>query len=444
MKAPQAPGPKGNILFSRSNNWRSDAHLYMHEMEKQYGDISHFRFGPFSLNLVSNPTSIEYVLKNRAKYRKVEDGSMLRILLGNGLLTSEGDFWLKQRRLIQPIFHRQRLQGFAQTMVDSVEKMLSGWQTNDEKVFDIYPEITQLALDIAGKTLLSTDIKGDFNTIRNSLGLIMLNARRRSRLLPLPLWVPLSAHRIIQQNKKILNDLIIGIINARREDTHKFDDLLSMLMDVEDADTAERFSNQQLLDEVLTLIVAGHETTANAMSFAFYLLAKHPEAKQRIAEEVNTVFHDSNFNSERLPQLEFTTRVIKEVLRLYPPAWIVARGATSDDVIDGYRIKKGKMVVISAYAMHHSDRYWDAPEEFDPNRILPERIKDVPKFAYLPFGGGPRICIGNNFAMMEMQIILSKICPLYNFSLPEGFELELLPLVTLRPKNGVLLKMTRV
>ena len=214
-------------------------------------------------------------------------------------------------------------------------------------------------------------------------------------------------------------------------------------MEVEDADTRERMTDKQLRDEVLTIFVAGHETTANAMAFTLYLLAKHPEIKTRLQKELVEVLGNSEPTFEKLQRLEYTTMVIKESMRLFPPAWMIPREAAKDDVIGGYPIKKGDKVLVSPYAMQRSPNYWKNPEEFMPERFSADKIKDIPRYAYFPFGGGQRLCVGNNFAMMEMQIILAKLCLQFDFELPKNFELELLPLITLRPKEGVPMKLVK-
>jgi cytochrome P450 len=443
-----APGPKGNVLLMPTRAIRKKTHEYLQRLEEKYGDISKIKFGPFTVIYLANPDYIEYVFLNRDIYTKVQEGGMLRILLGNGLLTSEGDFWLKQRRLIQPVFHKQRLERFIQKISESTDEMLAGWEMQNGETLDVYNEMNRVTLDIVGKTLFSVNVKSEFDKVNSALTKIMTAIRNRSRFMRFPLWVPLPSHLRIEHNRKVLDETISEIINQRRNatfgrhrlaagDAGKFDDLLTMLMEVEDADTRERMTDKQLRDEVLTIFIAGHETTANSLAFTLYLLAKNPEAKKLLQKEINEVFNAEEMTFEKLQKLEYTTMVIKESMRLYPPAWMIPREAAKDDLIGGYQIKKGDKVLSSPYAMQRSPRYWKNPEEFIPERFTAEKIKDMPRYAYFPFGGGARMCVGNNFAMMEMQIVLAKICKQFDCVLPENFELELLPLITLRPKEGI-------
>jgi len=432
------PGPKGNLIFNRNQDFRQGLLSFLQRMSKEYPNISRVKLGSMYFVQLSNEAYIEHVFQHRETYVKINEGGNLRFLLGNGLLTSEGEFWMKQRKLIQPVFHKQRLQGFVQKIVECTEQMLLSWEKKTTQQIDMFQEMTRVTLHIVGKTLLSTDVSEDFGKVSKALTMVLEGIQdRRGRILKFPYWFPLPEHLRMRKNKRILDETIMNIINQRRAEKGNYDDLLTMLMEVEDADTAERMTDVQLRDEALTIFIAGHETTANAMSFMFYLLAKHPEAKKRIEEEVKRVLNGQEITYERLAALEYTTMAIKESMRLYPPAWVVIREASQDDVIDGYRIKKNDKIVLSPYTMQHNDVYWKDPEKFDPERFSPENIKSIPRYAYFPFGGGARLCIGNNFAMMEMQIILAMVVTRFNFKLPDDFKVALKPLITLRPANGI-------
>jgi len=303
----------------------------------------------------------------------------------------------------------------------------------------------KVTLDIVSNTLMSTGVTGNFKMVSEAVRIIMEGMLHRTRtLLRLPYWMPLPRHIRMRHYRSLLDNTIYDIIDERRQSNEQYDDLLTMLMEVRDADTAERMTDDQLRDELITIYLAGHETTANALTFTFYLLAKHPEVKSRVVNEVESNWTGGNFNFESLNRLEYTTRVIKESMRLYPPAWGILREVGEDDEIDGWLLKKGDSVVLSPYAVQRLERYWEEPEAFDPDRFLPERMASRPKYSYFPFGGGQRLCIGNNFAMMEMQVILALLCPRFDFILPENFKMELEPLVTLRPKNGLPVRLERV
>jgi cytochrome P450 len=436
------PGPKGNIIFRPEMDLRNETHLLIQLMERKYGPISKMKAGPFYFVVLSKPEYIEHMFLNRDIYVKINEGGNLRYLLGNGLLTSEGEFWMKQRRLIQPVFHKQKLQGFVQKIADSTNEMLDAWKNAKQDTVDVYREMTMITLEIVGKTLLSTNVKGDFAKVNQALNEVLEGANlRRGRFIRWPNWVPIPSNIRMGRSKKVLDETILEIIDKRRKSKEHFDDLLTMLIEVEDADTAERMTDNQLRDEVLTIFIAGYETTANALSYTFYLLAKHPEVKAKVDAELQAVLSGNELTYDLLGKLEYLQMVIKESMRLYPPAWVTVREAAKDDMIDGYLIKKGDKIIASPYAMQHSENYWQNPEKFDPERFTPENAKRIPKYTYFPFGGGARLCIGNNFAMMEMQIVAALVCSKYNFTLPDNFKLELRPMITLRPKHGVPVKL---
>jgi cytochrome P450 len=438
------PGPKGNLFFNRDFDIRNNVLEYLVENTKLYPDIYRIKAGFVHIVNITEPSYIEHVLGNSELYDKGDDNKNMMLLLGKGLLTSEGSFWKKQRRLIQPIFHKRRLDGFVGKIAESVRTMLTEWEQKMDGTLNMHAEMTRIALSVVSKTLMNTDAGNDAAKVNEALTGAMDELGKRSmNPLKVPYWVPIPLHNRLRRQRKILDELIFGIIEDRRKHKKQEDDLLSMLMEVEDADTAERMSNEQLRDEVFTIFTAGFETTANALSFALYLLALHPEVKAKVAEEARQVLQGADITFEHIPRLEYTMRVIKETMRLYPPAWILGRQATRDDIIDGYLIKKNDRISLSPYAMHHHAKYWPEPEKFDPDRFLPEGFKQQHRYAYYPFGGGARLCIGNNFAMMEMQIVLAMTCLNFDLKVAEGFTLGLDTLITLRPKNGVMIKVQK-
>ncbi|MCW3127231.1 MAG: cytochrome [Bacteroidetes bacterium] len=429
-------GPKGNIIFTAAKELRTNVLGLIERHAKEYEDISRLRIGPYYYINVYKPEMIEHIFSDSQLYSKGRENANLKYLLGNGLLTNEGEFWMKQRRLIAPVFHKKRLATFVQQIIDITDQLMDDWEKRGEAELDIHAEMTQITLSIVSRTLLSTDASGEFMKISDALGFLMKGlSTETTKLIRLPQWMPTPYNLRMAKNRDILNKLIFDIIAERRATGAQNDDLLTMLMEVEDADTAERMTDAQLRDEVITIFLAGHETTANAMSFAMYLMAMNPDAAKRIKEETQKVLAEGPLTFESLMKLDYTTRAVKEVMRLYPPAWIIGREATRDDVMEGYLIKKGDTMMMFPYLTHRNPRYWDDPLRFDPDRFLPERMKDKPRYAYFPFGGGARLCIGNNFAMMEMQLILAMICSKYEFAVPKGFKLELEALVTLRPKG---------
>lgn len=439
-------GPKGNFLFGSALDFKKDSIAFITNTEKQFPDFARFRFAYIRMVYLTHPDYVKHVMQtNNKNYKKGIEYEHLKPVLGEGLLTSEGDFWLRQRRLAQPAFHKDRIASFFSIMVNSTQSLLDEWEKKlDNKTTDIHAEMMHLALDIVAKTLLSADVKSESNEIERALSVAIEESYHRVKtLINFPLWVPVPRHLRYNSHRKKLDDVVNKIIEQRRSSTQKFDDLLEMLMNVEDEDTKERMSDKQLRDEVMTIFLAGHETTANALTWAFYLLAKNPEVKTKLLDEIKTVLNGKTPSFEELKNLHYTQQVIHEVLRLYPPAWALGRSALADDNIDGYPIKKGDNILISPYVIHRSPRFWEKPDEFIPERFTPEKMKDMHKFVYFPFGGGPRFCIGNNFAMMEMQIILPMILQKFEIHLKSNQDVLPEPLVTLRPRGGLMCKIER-
>jgi cytochrome P450 len=378
---------------------------------QRHGEIVHFRFLRIHYVLLDEPEAIRHVLVENAKaYVKSRNYVGLRTILGNGLLTSEGELWRHQRKLAQPAFHREHLGGFLATMVRCTRDMLDRWERElGDRTFDAHAEMTRLAFRIAGLTLLSAELDGEAKAMGDALtiGLHWANAHAEALVKLPPTW-PTPANVRMQRAVGAFDALIYRIIDEREREGPK-PDLLSMLLDAKDEVTGERMDRKQLRDELITLIAAGHETTANALSFAFYLLSKHPEAWRLIVDEVSGVLGDRPMELSDLPRLPYVQRVVQEALRLYPPVWIFERDALEEDTAGPYRIPKGSIVGVCPFVLHRNPRYWDNPEGFDPDRFLPENEKLRPRYAYLPFGGGPRTCIGNQFALMEMAVVLATV-----------------------------------
>jgi cytochrome P450 len=438
-------GPKGNILFTARKELQTNILGLIERQVLEFPDISRLRIGPYYFVNLYEPAMIEQVLGDSELYSKGRENANLKYLLGMGLLTNEGEFWMKQRRLIQPVFHKRRLAGFVQQIVACTERLMADWESRGDGEVDIHAEMTQVTLGIVSQTLLSTDASGDFMKISDALVILMKGLSQETvTLIKLPKWIPTPSNLAMNKNRAILDKMIYDIIAERRRTGVKNDDLLSMLMEVEDADTAERMTDTQLRDEVITIFLAGHETTANAMSFAIYLMAKHPEVARRVGAEAREAMTGGELTYESVMKLDYTTRAVKEAMRLYPPAWVIGRQATRDTVIEGYKIMKGDTMMIFPYLTHRLEKYWPDPLRYDPDRFLPENMKDKPRYAYFPFGGGARLCIGNNFAMMEMQIILALLCSRFEFSVPDGYTPQIEALVTLRPKGTLPIRVRKM
>lgn len=438
-------GPRSNIIFGAALDFRRDPIDFMTSTAENYPGFARFRFVHLPMILLSDPEYVKHVLQtNNKNYKKGIEYDHLRPMLGEGLLTSEGDFWLRQRRLAQPAFHRDRIAGFIEKMIFCTDEMLNEWEKREGKDLDVHIEMMHLALDIVGKTLLSTNVKSNAGEVEHALNNVIAESYHRlQRVANYPLWAPLPRLLRYKNNRKILDDVVNTIIEKRRTSKEKFNDLLDMLISVEDADTGEKMSDKQLRDEVMTVFLAGHETTANALTWTFYLLSQNPEAEKKFYDEIDSVLKGRTPGMDDLKNLVYTQQVIHESLRLYPPAWAIGRSALGDDNIDGYKIKKGDNILIIPYEIHRSKLLWKDPEKFIPERFSAEEMKDMHKFKYFPFGGGPRFCIGNNFAQMEMQVILAMTAQRFYLRLKEGAKVVPDPLVTLRPRFGMQMEKLR-
>jgi cytochrome P450 len=437
---PNAPGPRGGYFFGSLFEAQRDPIAFFQRMIAEHGDYVAVRFGPIRYFILNDPEGVRQVLvDNQRNYKKSPSYQALKLVLGEGLVTSEGDFWRRQRRLAQPAFHKERLAAFVKTMVADTTSMLDRWRAAGAvPPFDVHREMMRLTLRIVTRTLFSTDSDAEADEVGHAMSVAIEHVNERAdALIPIPTWLPTPKNLRFGRALRTLDALVLRIIDERRKAAEKPNDLLTMLMSAQDEETREQMTDRQLRDEVMTLVAAGHETTANLLTWTFYLLAQHPEAASRLKSEVASVLGGRAPSLEDLPRLSFTRSVLDESLRLYPPAWVLERQALAEDRLGGYRVRPSVVIAISPFIMHRHARYWDRPNEFDPDRFSAARAGARPKYAYLPFGGGPRLCIGNAFAMMEAQIILAMIAAEWSLDLAPGFQVELDPSVTLRPKRGL-------
>ncbi|HIA12895.1 MAG TPA: cytochrome P450 [Flavobacteriales bacterium] len=443
------PGPKGPPIIGVGLTISKDTPDFLTRTAKEFQDLSYFKVLNLHMYYLCKPEYVQHVLQeNNKNFYKSVKYKFLKLFLGQGLLTSEGEFWLKQRRLAQPAFHKHKIASFAETMTGDASDMMAEWEKGIEKgndVVDMHREMMALTLRIVGKTLLSKDLKTSSIDIDTSLGYLIADIFKRVHsVFDIPLWVPIPRNIGFKKARKVLDDVINKIIDDRLSGAEtgaclsdRQEDLLSMLIGAEDEDTGEKMPKEQLRDEVMTIFVAGHETTANALTWTLYLLSTHSSVMTKLKAELDEVLDGRTPGLEDSRSLKYTTQVIEESMRLYPPAWIIERTAIGDDKIGDYEISKGDQMIMSPYVMHRDPKYWKEPNTFDPERFSEEGSKERDRYCYFPFGGGPRYCIGANFAMLEMQLVLASICQNYSFSVKEGFHVETEPLVTLRPKNGM-------
>jgi cytochrome P450 len=408
---------------------------YFTRIAREYGDIAGLRVLNFKTIFINHPDLIEEVLVTNA--RKYTKGKVLRAnrhVFGEGLLTSEGDFWLRQRRLAQPAFHRARIASYAATMVEYTRRMLDDWRGGEE--LDAHQEMMRLTLQIVGKTLFDADVERDAQEVGKSLELLLEIGANFRRAIFVPHWLPTSTNLRVKREIAQIEKILYRIIAERRASGRDAGDLLSMLLSAQDED-GSRMTDRQLRDETITLFLAGHETTASTLSWTWWLLARNPRVEAKLHAELDAVLGDRAPTLDDLPRLGYTGHVITESLRLYPAAWGLARLAVEDHEIAGYPVTKGMGVAMAQWVVHRDPRWYDAPEEFRPERWEDDLLKRLPRFAYFPFGGGPRQCIGNTFALMEATLILATIARKFRLRLAANHPVVPLASITLRPRHGV-------
>jgi cytochrome P450 len=411
---------------------------YLAALHQAHGDVAPFSFGVGGLQvLVMHPDVIGEVLQGTGKtFRKgYQSGFATPLVLGNGLVTSEGDFWRRQRKLAQPAFHTKRIASYADTMVQLTAEAVADWQAGTER--DIHHEMMRLTSRIATRTLFSAELT-DADRMEALLTTMMegLKGDFLSWEAFLPTAIPTPNRSNLKAAVDAFDQYLLAIIEARRSDPTPHDDLLALLMEARD-EQDQPMSAAQLRDEVVTLYIAGHETTANTLTWGWMLLSQNPAVRARLEAEVDSVLGGRPATFADLRQLPYTSAVLKEIMRLYPVAWSISRMANEDVELGGYRIPKDTNVWIAQYLLHRDSRWFDNPLSFDPERWQDGRTENLPKNAYLPFGGGPRICIGNSFAEMEGVLLLATISQRFRLNRVAGQNVDLDPGITIRPRFGM-------
>jgi len=402
----------------------------------QYGDIVALQFGKQKMYVTIRPAFLHHILVTEAsKFNKDNDyknpKSGLARFLGNGILTSDGEFWKRQRKLVAPALHAKRVASYADLIVEHTSKMLDGWRSGTH--MEISREMLSVTMKIIAEILFHLDVSEDIQRVEEAVHAMQQFSSTRQVL---PTWIPTRLELRARHATRELDEVIYRIIRQRRESGEDRGDLISMLMAARD-DDGQPMSAKQMRDELVTLFIAGHETTANTLDWAFYLLAQNPDIERKLHEELDSVLEGTLPTFADLSRLPYLDKVIKEVMRLYPAAWGVSREAMEDIELGEYKIPKGSVVGLMLYFTHHDARFFVDPERFDPERFSPENEKQIPEYAYLPFGGGPRICVGNSLAMMETRLIVATIASRYRLLLAPGQTVAMDPLITLNPKGGM-------
>lgn len=434
-KSKLPPGPRGGFFLGSGLEYLRDQLGFIERARREYGDVVRLRLGRHQTYLVTHPELIEFILRTHAdNFHKDRVTHGLGPLVGEGLLTSEDAFWRRQRKLAQPSFQHQQIERYGAVMVEHTERMLASWREGE--VRDLHEDLMRLTLGIVAKTLFDAELSGDAEVVGDSLAIVMDHFMSPARWFPIINSLPLPSSRRYWHAIGRIDEVIYRIIRVRRETGRDAGDLVSRLLAARD-DEGHGMTDRQLRDEVVTLVLAGHETTALALFYIFYLLDGSPEAQEHLGAELRDVLGDRPPKASDVPRLRYTEWVVREAMRLYPPAWAIAREALADCEIGGFHVPKGTQLFIPQWLVHRDGRWFEDPEAFRPERWDHDLIKRLPRCAYFPFGDGPRVCIGNHFAMMEAVLILATIARRFRLAIEPGQSLQLMPSITLRPRHGL-------
>ena len=444
ITAKTPPSPDTKLLTGIMRDFQRDPLRYLTDCARQHGDFVRARFLYFHCYFLFHPDHIEEMLVTQAP--NFIKGASFRTplferVVGNGLLSSEGNFWKRQRRLAQPAFHRQRINAYAETMVEYAERSTTSWQQNTS--LDIHQAMMQLALEVVVKTLFDTDIADQASDVGDAMEIVVEPFKSQATFK----WIldnrfPTPTRRRFYRSAKTLDNIIFKMIHDRRQSGEDRGDLLSMLLEARDED-GSAMDDQQLRDEVMNIFIAGHETTALALTWSWFLLSEHPEIERKLHEELDSVLHGRRPTLHDLSALQYTEKIVKEVLRLYPPAWGLNREAVEECEIGGYRVAAKSQFYGFQWVIHRDARYFPEPDRFIPERWTEDFVKQLPRYAYFPFGGGARLCIGNSFAMMEAVLILATIAQKFRLRLLPDQNIHPVPSITLRPNREMMVKIEK-
>lgn len=438
---PLPTGPNGTFLGGSAEDYKANPLSFLMRCKREHGDVVPFRVGLYPVLFVNDPDLIQTILvADAANYTKDTALRNNPGFFGNGLLSSEGDYWKRQRKMAAPAFSPRRLEEYGKIMVEHTEKMLDQWQ--DGKTVDVQHEMMQLTLRVVAKTLFDAEVSVD-KELEEALTLAQKYLADRMNdplVLMFPEWVPFPTNILLNDAIQTIEKVVYKLIDERRKDAEGRHDLLSVFLSIKDETDGTEMSDKQIRDEVFTLFFAGHETTALTLTWTLYLLSQFPAVEEKLLAEVKEVLNGRRPTVADYSALSYIEKVVKESMRILPPVWSIGREAVNDCALGDYAVPKGTAIIMSQWVMHRDERYYNDPNKFDPDRWSEEFTRALPKFAYFPFGGGPRVCIGNGFAMMEAVLMLASIMQDFSLSLAPGDLVELMPAVTLRPAEGI--KMT--
>jgi len=411
---------------------------FLCSVRETHGDVARIALGPLEMTLLSHPDLVEDVLVTRSKLFTKDQflRNQLRPVLGQGLLSSDGDFWRRQRRLAQPAFHRDKIAAYADIMVEHASRLSRQWKHGEMR--DLHKDMMRLTLEIVAQTLFGANVGDHAEDVGEALEVVLATVANPMELFfPVLQRLPTKNRRAFDQAVNKLNAIVYGVIEKRRKSgAGETNDLLSMLLHAQDED-GSRMSDEQLRDECMTLFLAGHETTALNLSWTWFLLSQHPKVDAALGAELREVLGDRPATMADIPKLRVTGHIIQESLRLYPPAWSIGREAREDVEIGGFLVRRGQHVACSPWAIQRDPRWFHRPDEFLPERWEGDLAKTLHRYAYFPFGGGPRFCIGQSFAQMEAVLILATLAREFQAHVPPVPRIVPGPSVTLRPRPGV-------
>ena len=447
----RAPGPRGRFVVGSLRDFRGDRLIdTMEQAWAKYGDVVRFRVGPRTVHLVSHPDLAQEVLvKEKETYFKIQEGTNKKIglglVLGEGLLTNrDHDSWFARRRILQPVFHRQRIATMVDEMVAAGQKMLSRWEElyAPEDVLDIHEEMMRVTLDVINRTMFGADVTREAGKVGQAMTVLTRYAfAQASNPFAVPLWVPTRRNKEFHRALETIDSVVVGLIRARQaaraSDEQPRGDLLDMLLDAEDAETGGRMTDQEVLDEVKTVFAAGHETTANALTWTWLLLSEYPKVSEKLKTELDRVLGERLPTLADISNLHYTRQVFEEALRLYPAVPALVRRVVRPTTLVGCEIPVASRVLISIYNVHRHPEFWEGPTRFEPERFSPEQVASRHDLSYIPFGAGQHKCIGNNLALMEGSLLLAMIAQRYELDLVPGRPVEREVAVTMRPKEGL-------
>ena len=439
--APLPPGPRGRFFFGVLSELGRDQLSLYSDTAREFGDVVRLPVAGINLFAFNHPDHFKHVLQdNNRNYRRNQFfNNVVKTFVGLSLFTADGDDWLSRRRLMQPAFHRQRISGFGELMTNAADGMLQRWEAGaDGQQLQIDDEMMRLTLQVAGQALFSADLTGKASRLGKAFTALSeyVNYRMMTPFAP-PAFFPTAQNRSFKRALRALDEEIYTLIRQRRSQTEEHGDLLEMIMQARDADTGEAMTDDQVRNEIAVMMFAGHETTAAVLTWTFYLLSQNPEAERRLHSEVSGALAGRGPQVTDLANMPFNRMVIEEAMRLYPPALGVTRQSIGPDVIGGYHIPANSSVTLVINNVHRDPRFWDNPERFDPERFTPERSANRPHYAYMPFGGGPRLCIGNMFAMTEAQLVLASVIQRYQLRLLPGHPVKAAPIFVMRTSHGL-------